>query len=131
MAQSEIESVKMANNESLLGILGGCASGFCLGNAPELTKAFRVITGKEKADVAINKILENEGKNFGFNAATGKYVADMIKAGIIDPLKVTRTALENAVSVAAMLLTTEVAIADKPEKKENPMPPMSGMEGMM
>ncbi|MCX6763526.1 MAG: chaperonin GroEL [Candidatus Moranbacteria bacterium] len=89
-------------------------------------------TGKEKADVAINKVLENEGKNFGFNAATGKYVADMIKTGIIDPLKVTRTALENAVSVAAMLLTTEVAIADKPEEKSGSHNPgMSGMEGMM
>jgi len=89
-------------------------------------------TGKEKADVAINKILENDGKNFGFNAASGKYVADMVKAGIIDPLKVTRTALENAVSVAAMLLTTEVAIADKPEKKEhNHLPSMGGMDGMM
>ena len=89
-------------------------------------------TGKEKADVAINRILENKSVNYGYNAATSEYVADMIKVGIIDPLKVTRTALENAVSVAAMLLTTEVAITDKPEKeKAMPGPGMGSMEGMM
>jgi chaperonin GroEL len=56
----------------------------------------------------------------------------MVKAGIIDPLKVTRTALENAVSIAALLLTTEAAVVDVPEEKKNAgMPDMSGMGGMM
>ncbi len=68
----------------------------------------------------------------GFNAATEDYV-DMIKAGIVDPAKVTRSALQNAASIAAMLLTTETVVADKPEK-DGPMPggmPGGGMPGMM
>ena len=66
----------------------------------------------------------------GLDAFTGKYV-NMIDAGIIDPAKVTRSALQNAASIAALLLTTEVVIADKPEK-EKPMPamPPGGMGGM-
>ncbi len=65
----------------------------------------------------------------GFNAATGKYEEDMMKAGIVDPTKVVRSALENAVSGASMLLTTEVVVAEKPEeKKETHMPPMGGMD---
>ena len=64
-------------------------------------------------------------------AVTGEYV-DMIDAGIIDPVKVTRSALQNAGSIAAMVLTTEAIVADKPEKKEPAMPKggMGGMEDM-
>jgi len=58
---------------------------------------------------------------FGLNAATGEYV-DLIKAGIIDPAKVTRSALQNAASIAALFLTTEAVIADKPEKAAPAMP---------
>ena len=66
----------------------------------------------------------------GLDAFTGKYV-NMIDSGIIDPAKVTRSALQNASSIAALLLTTEVVIADKPEKeKPAPMPPGGGMGGM-
>lgn len=68
----------------------------------------------------------------GYDAITGKYV-DMIKSGIIDPLKVTRSALQNASSVAAMILSTEAAVTDLPKKDEQqapPMPDMSGMGGM-
>lgn len=74
-------------------------------------------SGKKDAGVVLNEISKKKTRNFGYDAKEDKYVEDMIKAGIIDPLKVTRTALENAVSVAAILLTTEVAIADKPEKE--------------
>ena len=59
------------------------------------------------------KVLEGKG-NFGYNAATGKY-EDMVKAGIIDPTKVTRTALQNAASVATLLLTSDALIAEKPK----------------
>ncbi len=59
------------------------------------------------------------------NAATGEYV-DMIKAGIIDPAKVTRSALQNAASIAALFLTTEAVIADKPEKNPAPAMPDGG-----
>ena len=68
---------------------------------------------------------------FGLNAATGEYV-DMIAEGIIDPAKVTRSALQNAASIAALFLTTEAVVADKPEKAP-PMPaaaPSGGMGGM-
>jgi len=68
-----------------------------------------------------------EGKNnFGFNAASGEY-EDLVKAGIIDPTKVTRFALQNATSVAGLLLTTEAMVAEKPEKKKaQGMPDMPG-----
>ena len=66
-------------------------------------------------------------KNMGYNIKTKEYV-DMIKEGIIDPTKVTRTALENAVSVAGTMLITECTIVDNPDKKENPeVNPMMGM----
>ncbi|AMQ22218.1 chaperonin GroEL [Geobacillus sp. JS12] len=72
--------------------------------------------------------LKNEKPGIGFNAATGEWV-DMIEAGIVDPTKVTRSALQNAASVAAMVLTTEAVVADKPEenKGNNNMPDMGGM----
>ena len=64
----------------------------------------------------------------GYNAATGKY-EDMVKAGIVDPAKVTRAALENAASIASMLLTTEVLVAEKPEPEKAPAMPPGGMPG--
>lgn len=75
--------------------------------------------------------LKNEKVGTGFNAATAEWV-DMLKAGIVDPAKVTRSAVQNAASVAASFLTTEAAVADKPEKEKAPaMPDMGGMGGMM
>ncbi len=74
--------------------------------------------------VVINKILENSSKSYGYDALNDKYI-DMFEAGIIDPTKVTRSALQNAASIAAMILTTNVAIVEKPEEKSNnPVPPM-------
>jgi chaperonin GroEL len=80
--------------------------------------------------VVINKIRENKG-NYGYNARTDVY-EDLFKAGVIDPTKVTRLALENAASIAALLLTTECVVADKKEDSPS-MPPMGGggMGGMM
>lgn len=66
----------------------------------------------------------------GFNAATEEYV-NLIEAGIIDPAKVARAAIQNSASVSALILTTEVVVADKKEKKEDPMAPGMGMPGMM
>ena len=65
----------------------------------------------------------------GFNVLTGEYT-DMIKAGVIDPVKVVRGALENAASIAAMILTTDVLITDLPEKDKAPAMPPGGMGGM-
>jgi len=87
--------------------------------------------GKIEAPVVLNEVIKNKNINYGYDANKNIFEADMIKAGIIDPLKVTRTALENAVSVAAMLLTTEVAITDIPEKKGEAAPPAPAMPGMM
>jgi len=80
----------------------------------------------QNGSVVLNKV--SEGKDdFGFNAATEKY-ENLIKAGIIDPTKVTRTALENSISVASMLLITEAVVADVPEKKEEKRSPSIGEE---
>lgn len=88
--------------------------------------------GEQDPAVVLNEVMKNKSVNFGYNANEDAYEEDMIKAGIIDPLKVTRTALENAVSVAALLLTTEVAVTDIVEEKESsPMGGMPGMGGMM
>jgi chaperonin GroEL len=87
--------------------------------------------GKQDPAVVLNKIVENKNINYGYNAQKDSFETDMIKSGIIDPLKVTRTALENAVSVAAMLLTTEAVVTDKPEKKEELNHPPMDMGGMM
>ena len=81
--------------------------------------------------VVVGKILESGDVNFGFDAQAGKYV-DMIKAGIIDPTKVMRLALQGAASVAGLLITTEAMIAERPEKKSAPsMPGGGGMGGDM
>ncbi|OZM55803.1 chaperonin GroEL [Lottiidibacillus patelloidae] len=73
--------------------------------------------------------LKGEAVGTGFNAANGTWV-NMIEEGIVDPTKVTRSALQNAASVAAMFLTTEAVVADKPEENAGGMPDMSGMGGM-
>jgi chaperonin GroEL len=85
----------------------------------------------EEGSIVLDKIRNGKGA-FGFNAATGEY-EDLIKAGIIDPTKVVRTALQNAASVAGLLLTTEATIAEKPDEKGGGMSsmPPGGMGGMM
>ena len=87
-----------------------------------------------EASVVTNNVEENEG-NYGYNAATGEY-GDMIEMGILDPTKVARSALQNAASVAGLLITTEAMVADAPKDEAPPaMPPdmggMGGMGGMM
>jgi len=80
--------------------------------------------------IVIDKVKNNKG-NFGFDAAKEIYIEDMMAAGIIDPTKVARTALQNASSVAGLLLTTDCMIAEKPkEKGQMPMMPPGGMGGM-
>ena len=87
--------------------------------------------GGYEGSVVVQRVKEGNG-NEGFNVATGEYV-DMIKAGILDPAKVTRSALQNAASVASLLLTTECLITDIKEEQEPamPQPGMGGMGGMM
>ena len=80
-------------------------------------------------DTVRRTAVEKKNKNIGYNVLTGKYV-DMIEAGVIDPVKVVRGALENAASIAAMILTTDVLITDLPEKDKAPAMPPGGMGGM-
>lgn len=87
-----------------------------------------VANAGDEPSVVINAVKNGEG-NFGYNAATGEY-GDMLEMGILDPAKVTRSALEHAASVAALMLTTECMITDLPEDKPA-MPDMGGMGGMM
>ncbi|MDG4595198.1 MAG: chaperonin GroEL [Candidatus Contendobacter sp.] len=89
-----------------------------------------VANAGEEPSVILNKVLENTG-NYGYNAATNEF-GDMVEMGVLDPTKVTRFALQNAASVAALLITTEAMVAELPKKKEPPMPGggMGGMGGM-
>ena len=91
-----------------------------------------VANAGDEASVVLNKVAEGTG-NFGYNAANGEY-GDMVAFGILDPAKVTRSALQNAASVAGLMITTEAMIAEEP-KAETPMPGgmggMGGMDGMM
>jgi chaperonin GroEL len=83
----------------------------------------------EDGAVVSGKVLENSDYNYGFDAQSGEF-KDMVAAGIIDPTKVVRVALQDAASVAALLVTTEAMIAEKPEKKSAPMPQGGGMGDM-
>ncbi|MBR8315257.1 chaperonin GroEL [Burkholderia dolosa] len=90
-----------------------------------LEAPLRVIVSNagEEPSVVISKVLEGNG-NYGYNAATGEY-GDLVEAGVVDPTKVTRTALQNAASIAGLILTTDATVADAPKKDENPAPAAS------
>jgi len=90
-----------------------------------------VANAGEDASVVLNQVRANKG-NYGYNAASGEY-GDMIEMGILDPTKVTRTALQNASSIAGLMITTEAMVAEIPEDKpaSPAMPDMGGMGGMM
>jgi chaperonin GroEL len=84
--------------------------------------------GGWEGSVVVNKVKEGTG-SFGFNAQTGNY-EDLMTAGVIDPAKVARTALQNAASVASLMLTTEALVAERPKEEEPRPPPGAGMGGM-
>ncbi len=92
-----------------------------------------VANGGGEASVVVNEVIANDDASFGYNAATEEY-GDLVKAGVIDPTKVTRSALQNAASIAGLLITTEAMVAEIP-KPETPAPAgggdMGGMGGMM
>ncbi|OYX19856.1 MAG: chaperonin GroL [Algoriphagus sp. 32-45-6] len=122
-AASALDSVKGTNDDQDTGIN-------IIRTAIEAPLRTIVSNAGGEPSVVINKIRENKG-NFGYNARTDQY-EDLFEAGVIDPTKVTRLALENAASIAALLLTTECVVADV--KEDAPaMPPMGGggMGGMM
>ena len=123
-SRSDLEKVKASNPDEITGIQ-------IVNKAIETPLRTIVENSGGEGSVVVSKVLEGS-KNFGYNAKEGKYV-DMLKDGIIDPKKVTRVALENAASVAGMILTTECALVDIKEENPAPVPPMGGggMPGMM
>ena len=82
-----------------------------------------------EGSIVVGKVLENKSPTFGFDAQTEQYV-DMLNAGIVDPAKVVRVALQDAASVAGLMITTEAMVAETPKKKEPPAMPGGGMGGM-
>jgi chaperonin GroEL len=90
-----------------------------------------VANAGEEGAIVVGKIRDSKDPAFGYNAQTGEF-EDLVKAGVIDPTKVTRTALQNAGSIAALMLTTEALVVDIPEKKEEVGAPggHGGMGGM-
>ena len=126
-AQASIDKLKGANDDETTGIA------IIRRAIEEPLRQISENAGVE-GSVVVQKVKESKG-DVGYNARTGVY-EDLKKAGVIDPTKVTRIALENAASIASMLLTTEAVIADKPAKETHShggggMPDMGGMGGMM
>ncbi|MDE6536059.1 MAG: chaperonin GroEL [Muribaculaceae bacterium] len=123
-ATEKLDGVKGANEDETTGIL-------IVKRAIEEPLRQIVFNAGEEGSVIVNKVKEGKG-DFGYNARTGAF-EDLFAAGVIDPAKVTRVALENAASIAGMFLTTECVIADKKEDNPAPMPNpgMGGMPGMM
>ena len=88
------------------------------------------INAGDDGSVIVGKIADNASYNWGYDAQTGEF-KDLVKAGIVDPTKVVRTALQDAASVAGLLVTTEAMVAEHPKKESPmPMPPGGGMGGM-
>ncbi len=84
----------------------------------------------EEGSIIVERIRQKDELNYGFNAQTMKY-EDLVKAGVIDPTKVTRSAVQNAASIAGLLLTTEAVVVEKKEESEGlPTPPGADMGGM-
>ncbi|MBV9610710.1 MAG: chaperonin GroEL, partial [Acidobacteria bacterium] len=88
-----------------------------------------VANSGEEGAIVVGRVREAKDNNFGFNAQTGEF-EDLVKAGVIDPTKVTRTALQNAGSIAALMLTTEALVSEVPEDKKEPAMPGGGHGGM-
>ncbi|MFN5746025.1 MAG: chaperonin GroEL [Methylococcaceae bacterium] len=124
-ALQKIKELKGANHDQDVGIA-------IARRAMEEPLRQIVTNAGDEASVVLNKVAEGSG-NFGYNAANGEY-GDMVAFGILDPAKVTRSALQNAASVAGLMITTEAMIAEEP-KTDTPMPGgmggMGGMDGMM
>ena len=123
-ARKELDKINASNDDELTGIQ-------IISRALEAPVRTIVENAGGEGSVVVAKIIEGKG-GFGYDAKSEQYV-DLFEAGIIDPKKVTRVALENAASVAGMILTTECALVDIKEENPAPMPPMGGggMPGMM
>jgi chaperonin GroEL len=123
-AQAALDKVKTEDADEQVGI------NIVRRTLEEPIRQIAINAGMEGSIIVENVKRNSKNPNYGFNADSGKYEEDMFKVGIVDPVKVTRSALQNAASIAGLILTTEVLITDIPDKKEGGMPPMGGMGGM-
>jgi chaperonin GroEL len=122
-AQDVLKKVKVAEEDEQIGV-------DIVRRALEEPMRIIVQNAGSEGSIVVEKIRSSKDKNFGFNAQTGEY-EDLVVSGVIDPTKVTRSALQNAASVAGLLLTTECVIVEKKEEEKAPaMPPGGGMGGM-
>ena len=121
-ALSSLDSVSTINDDEITGVN-------IIRTALESPLRTIVENAGGEGSVVVQKVKEGEG-SFGYNARTDIY-EDLLKAGVIDPTKVTRLALENAASIASLLLTTEAVVADQPEENPPAMPAPGGMPGGM
>ncbi|MDK3160070.1 chaperonin GroEL [Kamptonema cortianum] len=121
-AYKSLESLKPQNDEQRVGI-------DIIRRALQAPARQIAVNAGVDGSIVIGKLLDSKDTNFGYNAQTGEYT-DLVKAGIVDPTKVVRIALQDAASIAGLLITTEAMVAEKPEKKEASMPNMDGMGGM-
>ncbi|WFU19960.1 chaperonin GroEL [Bradyrhizobium sp. CB3481] len=116
-ALKALERVKTANADQKAGV-------DIVRRAIQMPARQIVENAGEDGSLIVGKLIEKSDYNWGFNAATGEY-QDLVRAGVIDPAKVVRTALQDAASIAALLITTEALVAEKPKKAEAPAaPPM-------
>jgi len=121
-AQVSLEKIKGLTEDEKIGV------DIVRRAVEEPIRAISMNAGVE-GSIVLAKVKESKEKNFGYNAATDSY-EDLVKSGVIDPTKVTRTALQNAASIAALLLTTECVIVERKEEKPAPAAPGGGMGGM-
>ncbi len=119
-ALKALDKVKPANDDQKHGV-------DVIRRALQVPAKQIAINAGEDGSLIVGKLLEKDDYNWGFNAATGEY-QDLVAAGVIDPAKVVRTALQDAASVAALLITTEALVAEKPKKETSPSMPSPAMD---
>jgi chaperonin GroEL len=120
-AQKTLEGYQLQNDDENIGV------GIVKRALEEPLRQISQNAGFEGA-VVVDKVRQDKNANYGFNAETEEY-GDMLKMGVVDPTKVTRSALQNASSIAGLLLTTEAVVSEIPEKEKAPAgPPGGGMD---
>jgi chaperonin GroEL len=121
-AQKALEKLKLDREDEQIGVA-------ILSRALEHPIRQIALNAGAEGSIVVEKVRGNKNANFGYNALTDAY-EDLVEAGVIDPTKVVRTALQNASSIAGLLLTTEAVVVEKPEEEKAPAMPGGGMGGM-
>jgi chaperonin GroEL len=121
-AQAALDKMKLDREDEQIGV------GILRRALEHPIRQIAVNAGAE-GSIVVEKVRENKNSNFGYNAQTDAY-EDLVEAGVIDPTKVVRSALQNAASIAGLLLTTEAVVVEKPEEEKMPPMPGGGMGGM-